>query len=289
MPEEAIQEVKIVKQSLTLSPEIDKLAISLAKARAKFERVIKDASNPFFKSKYADLSNIIEATALPLAENGLSIIQGPGKIADGRVELTTIMLHSSGQWIRCESEMLVAKQDAQGIGSAITYGRRYAEQSILNVAGEDDDGNAASSKGKPSVTESNDQYDQRTEDQKVVMQAQAQALHEAMKRTGKSEALVSGYLKEKGYKQFEQVLRSDFQTVLKWLNTAQKASGADLTPDLEKSVREAINKRLWALAAEKGIPEGDIKTYAYEKFKVDSMTRLGPEQLKDVVDWVKLL
>lgn len=277
-----------IRQSLTFSEQVGELAKALAASRKKFEKVVKDASNPFFKSKYADLSNIIEATAVPLAEQGLSIIQGPGKVSDGRVELTTLLLHSSGQWIRCESEMLMAKQDAQGIGSAITYGRRYAEQSILNVAGEDDDGNAAASR-KPANNESNEQYDQRTEDQKVVMPSQAQAMHEAMKRTGKSEALVASYLKEKGYKQFEQVLRSDFQTVLKWLNTAQKASGADLTPDLQKSVRDAVNKKLWATTAEKSIPDGDVKTYSYERFKVDSMTKLSTEQLRDVLEWVNLL
>lgn len=302
MPEEAIQEVTqpeimppMPEIKFSSSASIGKLVGALAKAQLGFKAIKKDTSNPYYGSKYADLAGAIEATQPSLAKNGLVVIQLPRtNIAAKTQTLNTILLHESGEWISGELEVPATmmgkdrsiKFDVQSVGAAMTYCRRYSYQAIIGVAAEaDDDGNTLSRK----ALETADEYDQRTEDQKIVMPAQAQAMHEAMKRSGKSEALVSGYLKEKGYKQFEQVLRSDFQIVLKWLNTAQKASGADLTPDLEKSVREATNKKLWALAAEKGIPEGDIKTYAYEKFKVDSMTRLAPEQLKDVVEWVKLL
>lgn len=285
MPEEAIQ----ASSKFSHSPTIGAIAAALAKAHGSFKQVLKSTENPYFKSKYADLAELIDATKEGLSANGLAVIQSPGEIVGNKVYLTTMLVHSSGEWFRDELGMPMAKADAQGAGSAITYARRYSYGGVLSIAGEpDDDANVATGKSEK-ARESNDQYDQRTEDQKVVMPAQAQALHAAMKRTGKSEALVSGYLKEKGYKQFEQVLRSDFQTVLKWLNTAQKASGADLVPDLEKSVREATNKRLWALAAEKSIPEGDIKRYSYDRFKVDSMTYLSSENLREVLEWVKTL
>lgn len=278
-----------ISSKFSHSPTIGAIAAALAKASAQFTTVTKGTENTYFKTKYADLSALIEATQKGLAANGLAVIQSPGEISGNKVYLTSMLVHSSGEWFRDELGMPMAKADAQGVGSAVTYARRYSYGGLLSIAGEpDDDANIATGKSEK-ARESDEQYDQRTEDQKVVMPAQAQAMHDAMKRTGKPEALVTAYLKEKGYKQFEQVLRSDFQTVLKWLNTAQKASGADLTPDLQKSVRDAVNKKLWATTAKKGIPEGDVKTYAYEKFKVDSMTKLSTEQLRDVLEWVNLL
>lgn len=291
-----MSEAQETKQNLTFSSQINDLAEALAKARKKFEKVVKDSANPFFKSKYADLSNIIEATVGPLSDNGLTLIQAPGRVLEDRVELTTLLLHSSGQWIRCESEMLVSKKDAQGIGSAITYGRRYAEQSILNVAGEDDDGNAASSKTSQAARETNEEYDQRTADQRPLMPAQVTALNDAMKRTGKPAQMVEDYLKEH-YKvnQFEKLLRGDFQAVLKWLNSFVKRAGEENAPqsktsqETEKEIRDKVSKKMWALAAEKSVPEGDLKQYAYERFKVDTMTALNAGQLREVVDWLNTL
>jgi hypothetical protein len=126
------------------SDSINELAGAFAKARAEFKPVRKESVNPFFKSKYADLSVIIEATYEALAKNGLSVMQFPGEVNGGQVKVLTMLCHASGQWVSEETTMPVAKADAQGIGSALTYGRRYALQSVLNVAAEaDDDGNAA--------------------------------------------------------------------------------------------------------------------------------------------------
>lgn len=270
------------------SLEIAKLADALAKAQSQFEPVVKDTKNPFFKSMYADLATLIAATKKGLCANGLSVIQSPGRVVDNKVQITSLLLHSSGQWMRSETEMPMSKADAQGMGSAITYGRRYAYQSLLNVAGETDDDGSAAVGSHEKAKETNNEYDQRTDDQRVVMPAQATAMHEAMKRTGKTEAQVTEYLKTKNYKQFEQVLRSDFQEILKWLN-APIAAKADYTPDLKKSVRDAVNKRLWAAVAEKSIPEDDVKKYSYERFGVDSMTKLSVENLKDVTEWIGTL
>jgi hypothetical protein len=126
------------------SEQIGTLAGAFAKARAEFKPVRKESVNPFFKSKYADLSVIIEATYDALSKNGLAVMQFPGEVNGGHVKVLTMLCHASGEWVSEETTMPVAKADAQGIGSALTYGRRYALQSILNVAAEaDDDGNAA--------------------------------------------------------------------------------------------------------------------------------------------------
>lgn len=127
------------------SAEITEIATALSKAQAEIEPPKKDAANPFFKSKYADLASITEAIRKPFAKHGLAILQEP-KVANGKVIVATTILHSSGQYFRSELEMTPTKSDPQGIGSAITYGRRYAMQAAAGVAPEDDDGNAASGK-----------------------------------------------------------------------------------------------------------------------------------------------
>lgn len=146
-------------QTVTPNPElrfemsagIGHLIEALAKARKAFKPVLKESSNPFFKSKYADLAAVIEATKEGLSANGLAVIQPPTyDRGTGTVQVFTLLAHSSGEWIRTTLDMPVSKPDAQGVGSAITYGRRYSYSGILNVASEeDDDGNAASKRGKP--------------------------------------------------------------------------------------------------------------------------------------------
>jgi len=124
------------------SDEIHELATALSKAQGEIEDAAKGAENPYFKSKYADLAAVRGVIREPLAKNGLAIVQNPATVQGG-VEVETILLHSSGQFMSSKLFMPVAKSDAQGIGSAITYARRYSLLSILCLATEDDDGNAA--------------------------------------------------------------------------------------------------------------------------------------------------
>lgn len=101
----------------------------------------KDASNPFFNSSYASLSNILDTIAEPLTKNGLTFVQFP----EGENGLTTRLMHTSGEWMEATYQMKPAKNDPQGLGSAITYQRRYSLGAILGLnIEEDDDGNAAS-------------------------------------------------------------------------------------------------------------------------------------------------
>lgn len=124
------------------SEQINELATALAKAQAKLKHASKDAENPHFKSKYADLSSVIEALR-PLSDFGLSYAQFPHD-AEGGIIVSTLLMHTSGQWLRCDVPIPVSKQDAHGYGSAITYGRRYGLQAICGLAAdEDDDGNKA--------------------------------------------------------------------------------------------------------------------------------------------------
>lgn len=128
------------------SETIIELAKALAKAQGQISPALKDSENPHFRSKYADLSSVWAACRKPLTDNGLSVVQMPVDApTPSSVALTTLLLHTSGEYISSTVSAPLTKQDAQGIGSALTYLRRYALSAIIGVvADDDDDGNAAS-------------------------------------------------------------------------------------------------------------------------------------------------
>lgn len=128
-----------------------KLAAAMCKAQSEMGGAAKGANNPFFKSKYADLSAVVQAVKEPFANNGLSYVQFPIEHG-GRIGVETILMHESGEYLSQEFTVQLSKQDAQGAGSAITYCRRYALQSIAGIPSEDDDGNAASQQGRARFT-----------------------------------------------------------------------------------------------------------------------------------------
>jgi len=127
------------------SESIAALAGALAKAQLQIEPASKNATNPHFRSHYADLASIWDACRGPLNTNGLSIVQFPCDGDVGRTGLCTMLLHSSGEYISEVVTTRSQKDDPQGLGSALTYLRRYALAAVVGVtATEDDDGNAAS-------------------------------------------------------------------------------------------------------------------------------------------------
>ena len=132
---------------MTHSEQINEIAAAIAKAQGQIKGASKDANNPFFKSKYADLASVWDACRGALSANGLAVIQSPGAIGTS-VSVDTLLTHSSGQWIAGTVSVTAREDTPQAIGSAITYLRRYALQSFAGVApeAEDDDGNAASAK-----------------------------------------------------------------------------------------------------------------------------------------------
>ncbi len=131
------------------SPEITAIAEAMVSAQAEFGAAIKDSANPAYRSKYADLSACIEATQKALNKHGIAVMQAPQ--LDGQmVTITTRLQHKSGQWYESDLTLPAVQRerfDSQSVGSAITYGRRYSLQAILNLATTDDDGNAASGIG----------------------------------------------------------------------------------------------------------------------------------------------
>ncbi len=123
------------------SESIKELATALCNFQGAVETIRKGSINPFFKSKYASLSDILEVIKEPLTANGLSFVQFP----KGNHGLDTMLMHNSGEWISESYEMKPIKDDPQGAGSVITYQRRYALGAILGLQiDEDDDANKAS-------------------------------------------------------------------------------------------------------------------------------------------------
>ena len=127
------------------SESINELSAALAKAQGEITGALKDSANPFFKSKYADLASCWDACRVPLAKNGLAVIQVPETTENGLTLITTLA-HSSGQWIRGSLPVKPKDDTPQAMGSALTYARRYALTAFIGIAQVDDDGNAASGK-----------------------------------------------------------------------------------------------------------------------------------------------
>lgn len=131
------------------SETIGALAAALAKAQSQISGAVKDAANPFFKSKYADLESVWQACRKPLTDNGLSVVQTTRYTADTLMLITTLM-HASGEWIAGEMPVLMKDYSPQAQGSGLTYARRYALAALVGVYQTDDDGEAAMSR-KPDL------------------------------------------------------------------------------------------------------------------------------------------
>ena len=126
------------------SPDITELAKALHATQGAVDGVRKDSRNPAFKSTYASLESVVDTARPALQANSIAFTQAPGAIVEGAIEVTTMLIHVSGQWMRSTLHVPLTKKDAQGVGSAITYGCRYALMATLGLPPVDDDGEAAS-------------------------------------------------------------------------------------------------------------------------------------------------
>lgn len=176
--------IPVVATEADESPTLAALAAALAKAQGQMKAAAKDADNKHFGSRYADLASIWEACREPLSANGLAVLQ-PVSTTDEGVVLTTILIHSSGEFIRTRALFPIAQRTPHAIGSAITYARRYALASLVGVApAEDDDGNAAA-KAAPQEQRRPERKPERREAAPTkTMKERAKVLWEAAKKRG---------------------------------------------------------------------------------------------------------
>lgn len=127
------------------SEQINDLAQALALAQGSMKSALRNSRNPHFNYSYADLSAVIEAAREPLSKNNLAVVQTLDGSDVNTTKVETVLMHKSGQWISSTIEVRPTQQTPQGMGSAITYARRYAYAAIIGMASEeDDDGNTAS-------------------------------------------------------------------------------------------------------------------------------------------------
>lgn len=128
------------------------LFAALALAQGEIENAAKNSNNPHFKSKYADLAEVLNTVRPVFAKHGLTLIQST-EFNGALVSVVTLLAHKSGGFITATASCVPAKTDAQGVGSATTYLRRYSAAAVAGIAQEDDDGQSAAHNGKPaSVT-----------------------------------------------------------------------------------------------------------------------------------------
>lgn len=132
---------------VTHSPELDQLGADLAAAQAEMVGALKDSSNPFYKSEYADLASVWKACRKPLTSHGLAVLQMP--VTGTSVSVATMLLHKSGQWIMASCSATPKDNGPQAIGSVITYIKRYSLSGFAGVPQIDDDGEAAEKRPAP--------------------------------------------------------------------------------------------------------------------------------------------
>jgi hypothetical protein len=133
------------------SESIAKITPAFLEAQQNIESVIKDSNNPYYKSKYADLTSVIEACKDKLNAQGIAILQ-----PINGMELETILIHSSGEWYSSTTPIVVKEENnPQALGSAITYAKRYGLQSMVLLPAEDDDGNMATHNSTPKKEQNN--------------------------------------------------------------------------------------------------------------------------------------
>jgi len=161
------------------------IATALAAAQINMGKALKQASNPHFRSKYADLGSVMDACLPALNERGIAVIQPTGEDDLGRFVQTILIHGESGEQLSCRVPLIVGKNDMQGYGSAVTYARRYGLMAMAGIAPEDDDGNAAA-KAAP-----------KQEAPKKISAEQFQAINDLIFDTETDEAKFCAYYKVK--------------------------------------------------------------------------------------------
>jgi hypothetical protein len=138
------------------SENINEIASALAKVQGEIKAAQKDGANPHFKSKFASLNSHWEVCRAVLSKNGLMITQLSTVVDDGKNVLVTMLCHSSGQWFKSSMILKPVKDDPQGMGSCLSYARRYMLSAIVGTTAddEDDDAEAASGRGNFKQTKS---------------------------------------------------------------------------------------------------------------------------------------
>ena len=187
------------------SNEINELATALAKAQGEMDVAQKTKTNPFFKSKYANFTEIVNASRGALTNHQLSVLQGT-EFVDGVKFLETRIMHSSGQWMQCRMPITPPKSDIQSNGSYITYLKRYCYAAMVGVVTVDDDGERAMAHSRKI------QPDNLPEVDAFISREQLEMLESELENELE---LAKEILKKMGLKSLSQMPKSKFSTSIK--------------------------------------------------------------------------
>ncbi len=218
-----------------MSTDISKLAEALAKAQGIMRGAKEDTSNTFFKSKYADLTSVWEACRESLSSNGLSVCQMIDSESE-KMRLITILMHSSGQWVKSFMPIIPKQMTVQDVGSAMTYARRYALAAIVGVCPEDDDGEKAMGREKSPHMTDKKQYIKAvdTSTGELAMEPEyitEEQVNEILTLIGDDSKLYENVLKAYGIKTFNKLPKDKGDVVIKKLRlTIEERKKANENP-----------------------------------------------------------
>ena len=182
------------------SETIVELSKAFAKMQKELEQPFKNANNPFFKSKYVPLENVVDSITKASSKHGLSFTQFPSSDENGNVTVGTMVMHESGEWIEYDPIRLKpVKNDPQAVGSAITYAKRYALSAIFGITSDnDDDGNEATQPGKTASKTIQKKQVPTTNNKipKEVVKAYKDGIQSVIDRTGKTDGSITRWFCE---------------------------------------------------------------------------------------------
>ena len=182
------------------SETIIELSKAFAKMQMELEQPLKNANNPFFKSKYVPLENVVDSITRASSKHGLSFTQFPSSDENGNVTVGTMVMHESGEWIEYDPICLKpVKNDPQAVGSAITYAKRYALSAIFGITSDnDDDGNEATQLGKAKSKAMPNKQLPATNNKipKEVVEAYKNGIQSVIDRTGKNDGSITRWFCE---------------------------------------------------------------------------------------------
>ena len=183
------------------SETITELSKAFAKMQMELEQPFKNANNPFFKSKYVPLENVVDSITKASSKHGLSFTQFPSSDESGNVTVGTMVMHESGEWIEYDPIRLKpVKNDPQAVGSAITYAKRYALSAIFGITSDnDDDGNEATQLGRttPKAVPKKQVSTTSNKIPKEVVKAYEDGIKSVIDRTGKNDGSITRWFCEK--------------------------------------------------------------------------------------------
>ena len=223
------------QQPKFMSPEINELAGALCEAQGEIGKALKSSSNPFFKSKYADLTACLDACREALHKHGLSICQIP-MVEENAVGVTSLLLHKSGQWIRADLLFKTSKLSPQDCGSAVTYARRYTLASMVGLGQEDDDGEKAQQRGakdevkvpEPGKKKAPTPPPTRNGDEKINSD-HVSTLKKAADENNWLVRDVQSYIKTLGYGKISEITVADFPGIVAQFSTPNPATSGEIS------------------------------------------------------------